>query len=802
MEFDGLRVIAVRILPGCASYIRKCLKDNATYYLCNDYQISFDGMYVSKTSKYIDPLDLSFFDTAEGNAPIINISAIVGKNGEGKSALVEIIIRLINNFSKEHNLDPFDSLLLIKGVAAELYFAYDGSLFCLASHKRDEEDRSTSLYRFVEDGERLKRADGEVEDEGLNTIPFYTLVSNYSLYAYNVNDFRGEWSKGDSEESKNCWLHHVFHKNDGYQVPLSLHPYRNWGGININTENYLSKQRLLTLFVHSYTKKADSGIHFHNINGKEAIALRLKDIGYSKLQRKTICKYFADHKNTVLLADYTDLFMYEKERTALTIGAIAGLRKVYDNYINATPELHEFVDNLAKWEWIQDCLPHQSDIKELLDVIEPSLEDSLGFSDAEMASAVIQNMRQYEMFNLCQLQRIKLMADVCHLWSKRGFHPLNGEILKIEKPLSCLLKKYEELTEKEKIAHYIIYKTISIFTTYPSYRKACMPYEDSAIFFGDSGLFLTDLKQELSYAFDNPITTLEEDWEHHSHIVLKLKQAYYYCYSDNPTSPIYTDENVHRKIDGDDMLMLKELSDRYKERLLYQENFPPPIFSWEIVFRRGDSNEYVTMDSFSSGEKQKLNNIGAILYHLLNINSVSGNLRKYHAVNIIFEEIEVYFHPEWQRTFVADLLRAIRQFDLNDIASINIILVTHSPYILSDIPKCNVLFLKEGRQVHHMQENTFGANIVSLLKNGFFLPSLPIGEFAYQKINRLFALLHSGDFDVDEIDNIKSEIMCIGEPAVRQQLLSLLNGYKTIGENPNLLKAVMSLMKQQNNDKS
>ena len=72
MEFDGLRIIAVRIRPGCASYIRKCLKDNATYYLCNDYQISSDGMYVSKASKHIAPLDLSFFDTVEGNAPQIN----------------------------------------------------------------------------------------------------------------------------------------------------------------------------------------------------------------------------------------------------------------------------------------------------------------------------------------------------------------------------------------------------------------------------------------------------------------------------------------------------------------------------------------------------------------------------------------------------------------------------------------------------------------------------------------------------------------------------------------------------------
>lgn len=315
---------------------------------------------------------------------------------------MEIIIRLINNFSKEHKLDPFDSLLLIKGVAAELYFAYDGTLFCLASHKRSEEDRSTSLYRFVEDGERLKRADSEVENERLNTIPFYTLVSNYSLYAYNFHDFRGEWSEGDPEQTKNCWLYHVFHKNDGYQVPLSLHPYRDWRGMNIKTENDLSKQRLLTLFVHSYTKKENIGIHFHNINGKEAIALRLNDIGYSKLQRKTITQYFADHKNTVLLADYTDALIYENEndQTSLTVGAIAGLRKVYDNYINATPELHEFVDNLAEWEWIQDCLPHQSDIKELLDVIEPSLGDDMAYSDAEKASVVIQNMRQYEMFNL------------------------------------------------------------------------------------------------------------------------------------------------------------------------------------------------------------------------------------------------------------------------------------------------------------------------------------------------------------------------------------------------------------------
>lgn len=60
-EIDGLRIIAIKNLPGCVSYIRKCLKENSIYYLCNDCLISYDGMYASNTSKHIEPLDLSFF---------------------------------------------------------------------------------------------------------------------------------------------------------------------------------------------------------------------------------------------------------------------------------------------------------------------------------------------------------------------------------------------------------------------------------------------------------------------------------------------------------------------------------------------------------------------------------------------------------------------------------------------------------------------------------------------------------------------------------------------------------------------
>ena len=84
-----------------------------------------------------------------------------------------------------------------------------------------------------------------------------------------------------------------------------------------------------------------------------------------------------------------------------------------------------------------------------------------------------------------------------------------------------------------------------------------------------------------------------------------------------------------------------------------------------------------------------------------------------------------------------------------------------------------------------MQENTFGANIHSLLKHGFFMPNLPIGEFAYEKINALFKKLNTGDFNNDDeekrkkdLNDIYQQILLVGEPFLRNQLLLLYNSFK------------------------
>ncbi len=71
-----------------------------------------------------------------------------------------------------------------------------------------------------------------------------------------------------------------------------------------------------------------------------------------------------------------------------------------------------------------------------------------------------------------------------------------------------------------------------------------------------------------------------------------------------------------------------------------------------------------------------------------------------------------------------------------------------------------------------MQENTFGANIYNLYKNGFFLKGAPIGGFAKEKIRELFNRL---DTTGEASPQLMNQIKLIGEPLIKNQLIKLFN---------------------------
>lgn len=222
-----------------------------------------------------------------------------------------------------------------------------------------------------------------------------------------------------------------------------------------------------------------------------------------------------------------------------------------------------------------------------------------------------------------------------------------------------------------------------------------------------------------------------------SHITHKIKQAINF---------LKYDSLYNLKLDS--FIDIQQLSEviqdviRKTDSIVKQKTieYIPPSFLDATILLNDGSN----FNELSSGEKQRIYAATNLLYHLININSVSHDLMvHYNYVNIIFDEVELYFHPDMQRKFLKYLLRYLKWAGLENIFGLNFCFVTHSPFILSDIPSNNILFLETAEDIELASRNiklgtlkTFGANIHELLMNGFFM-SQTLGDFALDEIREI-----------------------------------------------------------------
>lgn len=174
----------------------------------------------------------------------------------------------------------------------------------------------------------------------------------------------------------------------------------------------------------------------------------------------------------------------------------------------------------------------------------------------------------------------------------------------------------------------------------------------------------------------------------------------------------------------------------------------------------------------SSGERALLNIMSRICFASQIENYMPGKGIQWNTnILLLIDEIDLYLHPEWQRRIVRDLLSLLRrQFKGY---YFQIILTSHSPIVLSDIPVENCIFLKKRSDGTVCQEErntqTFGANIYVLYKDAFFLSDdkLAMGEFAQNKINQWIDKIETGKFSEEEANKI---IGLIGEPLVRRNV--------------------------------
>ena len=152
---------------------------------------------------------------------------------------------------------------------------------------------------------------------------------------------------------------------------------------------------------------------------------------------------------------------------------------------------------------------------------------------------------------------------------------------------------------------------------------------------------------------------------------------------------------------------------------------------WVYVIFYDNNKNY---NSLSSGEKSLLNFSTNMMYQIYNISKYTS----YSVINLFLDEVELNMHPEWQKSFLINIFSYLNLFPNK---RFNLILTSHSPFILSDIPKENIIFLEKGKQVYPFEDGkqTFGANIHTLLSHGFFMKDGLMGEFAKDKINSIIS---------------------------------------------------------------
>lgn len=133
------------------------------------------------------------------------------------------------------------------------------------------------------------------------------------------------------------------------------------------------------------------------------------------------------------------------------------------------------------------------------------------------------------------------------------------------------------------------------------------------------------------------------------------------------------------------------------------------------------------------------------------------------SVMLFLDEADLTLHPEWQRRLIHVLTAALPLIYPKSCAKdMQLILSTHSPLLLGDIPRENICYLGGGRSVgvDAVSEETFGQNIHTLLKDSFFLDNGTVGEFASSKINGVATRLEEilqGETKVAKGDSLNTE---------------------------------------------
>ncbi|WP_318677866.1 AAA family ATPase [Treponema sp.] len=641
----------------------------------------------------IQPLPSNFFTDN------INVQAIVGMNGSGKSTLMDLMYLVINNFSymfergNKRKRTGAVEMYYVPGVYAKLYFSFNNRKFILTC---DDDHIALKEQRITkpifENYLKIVEPDDSTKSKKSVKKKYIEKMDNKEIASLVKNFFYTIIS--------NYSMQSFVDSNYKKQV------YRYIDGINVEKDNYPKVFNGTDCNKERYGKEPfiDSWISpiFHKNDGyiRSIVLNPYRDKGTIDLSNE----YELSKDRFCSLLIYStikkDVFFF-KPYKYLAIKTqfnpqkfVAISNSVFGKYFGNTPRLF-------------------------------NLNSIFFYLDKIKAGGDLFTKHVVDKFNLPRPRK----QDVSVFWFS---------ILYIELKLIKIVNQYDTYSE---------YKQIFTITQERITNSGIDRYFAIAI---------TDSKKLDAF--------LEEIIRDASHITKKIRRIInflrYQKWLTYEGGSYVFDLDIYRKIRGRKILS-PQLIDNY---------LPPPIFDWQIFLNKEDENGKIVLDQnsnkpleipynqLSSGEIQFIQTVSVHAYHLMNLVSIpnSPNRPKYNHFNLVFDEVEICFHPEMQRQFLKRLIDLLNDLGVNKNNYINIFIITHSPFILSDIPIQRILYLKDGSQDNSERISPFAGNIGEMFYDSFFLENT-IGAFAEKKLKQL-ADLRKNKTDDSEANAIYESI--------------------------------------------
>lgn len=203
------------------------------------------------------------------------------------------------------------------------------------------------------------------------------------------------------------------------------------------------------------------------------------------------------------------------------------------------------------------------------------------------------------------------------------------------------------------------------------------------------------------------------------------------------------------------------------------------FFDYKSNLAKGFINEYITL--FGQLNDFSINWIGISSGHKAYINlfaSLYQELRYTRQDNLLLciDEGDLYLHPRWQIEFFDKLLNVLSIIYSGDI---QLILTSHSPFLLSDLPNQNITILDKdmpGSTLDgtELETNTFGGNLYNLYSEPFFLGNKRTSDFAYNKIKEIIELAEKQELSRSEKRKVSKIINLLGDEIIQFRIKKIL----------------------------